>query len=98
MKKILLALPLLGLLAACGTTSNIEDNISSVQSYTKTICKFVPTVATVAKIISTSLIIDSASGIAAGICAALATAPLADGPGKSGAYYSGVRIEGRYVK
>lgn len=98
MKKAILALALLVPLAGCVTTQQVDENISQVQAYTRSFCKYVPTVTTVAKILSSSTVIDTASSIAAGICAALSTAPLADGPGKSGAYYRGVRIEGTRVK
>jgi len=97
MKKFLLLIPALAL-AGCVTTTQVDENISQVQSYTRAFCKYVPTVATVAKILSSSTVVDTASGIAAGICSALSTAPLADGPGKSGAYYRGVLIEGKRVR
>lgn len=98
MKKSLLALLMATSLAGCVTTTDIDKTVAEVQSYTRTICKFVPTVTVIAKILAGSSFVDSAGGIAAGICDALSTAPLADGPGRPGAYYRGVRIEGVHVK
>lgn len=95
--KALFLLPVLAL-AGCVTATQVDQKIAEVQSYTRSICKYVPTVATVAKILTTSTVVDSATSLAMGICSALSTAPLADGPGKSGAYYRGVLIEGRKVK
>lgn len=98
MRKILFALVLTVPLAACVSTQEIDQSIAEVQAYTRTICKFVPTITTVAKIIASGTVVDTTSGIANGICNALTTAPLADGPGPRGAYYRGVLIVGTRVK
>lgn len=85
------------LLAGCITAAEIDTKIAQVQSYTTTACRFVPTVATIAKLFS----IDAGAtiaGIGGAICNALTTAPLADGPGKGGAYVNGVRIEGKDLR
>ncbi len=97
MKKLLCVFLLLGL-AGCVTTQDIDQKVAEVQNYTRTICKFVPTVTVVAKILASGTIVDTAGGVAKGICEALSTAPLAEGPGKPGAYYRGVRIEGTRVR
>ena len=97
MRKFLGLLLFLGV-AGCVTTQDINQSVAQVQSYTQTICKFVPTATVVAKILAAGTMVDTASGVAIGICDALSTAPLADGPGKPGAYYRGVRLEGKRVK
>lgn len=106
MRRAAIVLAIIGSLslASCATTTStqIDQTIAQVQAITQQVCKFVPTVATVAKIIATlagaAAVIDTASTVAHGICDALTTAPQAEGPGQSGAYFRGVHIRGRYVK
>lgn len=102
MKK-LFALSLLAIaLAGCGTTggtpssTSITDRAKQIQQYTKIACSFVPTVATVASILSSGASGPAAS-IATDICNAVTTAPLADG-GARVAYVNGVRIRGSFVR
>lgn len=97
MKKVILALTCCLVLAACGTTSNIDNQVSQVQSAAKNICRFVPTVGTVAKILSNSTAIDTVAGIASAICSAVTTAPLADGPGDRLPRVKGVVVRGKFV-
>lgn len=97
MKKLLLAFVLCIPLAACSTTSNVDDQISQVQSAARNICRFVPTVETVAKILSNSTFIDTAAGIASAICTAVTTKPLADGVGDPRPRVKGVVVKGKFV-
>lgn len=101
MKKLALLL-CLGL-AACSTNiqpAEISARAKQIQDYTRLACKFVPTVATIASIL-TSGASAAASVIATDICNAVTTAPLADG-GKRDAYYNAggknIKIEGRFVR
>ena len=88
-------------LAGCGTTGTIStedvsERAKQIQDYTKTFCKFVPTIGTIAAILSKGA---SASilGIATDICTAVTTAPLADGGART-PKVQGVVIRGRWVK
>lgn len=105
MKRIVFGLALL--LGGCATgtnniptTTQISDTAKQIQTYTRTICSFVPTIATIASIISAG----GAAGvtqIAQDICAAVTTAPLADGPNpqlRNTASVNGVVISGRFVR
>lgn len=102
MKKLLLLTALM--LGGCGTTGtvspeNLTQTAKQIQTYTRTICAFVPTIATIATIISQGAI--PVTQIAQDICAAVTTAPLADGPNpqqRSVAQVSGVVISGRFVR
>lgn len=101
MKRFVIAAALASTLAACGTTgglptsTEINDKVKQVQQITSTACKFIPTVSTIVSIFSKSA--GSAFSVASDICAAISTAPLADGPGKPGAYSHGVRIRGKHI-
>lgn len=104
MKKFSIAFVLLASLglAACSTTSgNVNDQIRQVQDQTRFACSFVPTVETVAKILATFVggfgVVDAVGTAARGICDAITTAPLADGPGKHVPVFNGVVIKGRPV-
>lgn len=99
MKKLLLIGCLA--LAGCGTTgsistTDISDRAKQIQDYTKTFCKFVPTIGTIAAILSKGA---SASiiGVATDICTAVTTAPLADG-GPRVPRVNGVAIKGKWVR
>ena len=102
MRKVL---PLVFALAlgACSTTGEqIDAQIKQVQDQTRVICAYVPTVATVAKIIATLVggvgTVDLIGTAANGICSAVTNQPLAEGPGKRQAVYNGVVIHGTFVK
>jgi hypothetical protein len=85
-------------LAGC-QTADVESKISAVQSGTRIACKFVPTVATVAKILAAgNPLVDSAKGVADAICNAVTTAPLADGPGDRTPRVNGVVVKGQFVR
>lgn len=100
-KSILASLCLLTL-AACATTGgvpssgDISDRVKQIQSLTATFCKFVPTVGTIANILSGGAA-SSVTAIATDICNAVTTAPLADG-GRRAAYVNGVRVRGSFVR
>ena len=91
-------------LAGCGTTTgvDVDAKIKQVQEQTRFACSFVPTVETVAKIIATftggAAAVDAVGAAARGICAAVTTAPLADGPGDRVPRVNGVVVKGRFVR
>lgn len=79
------------------TPTQITDTAKQIQNYTRIFCSFVPTIATVANIISSSS--APVTQIAQDICAAVTTAPLADGPGnRVRATVNGVTVRGRFVR
>ena len=92
------------LLAGCGTTGlgssvstqQVSAKIKEVQEWTKTICKFVPTVGTIANILSGGQAMP-VTAIADAICNAVTTAPLADG-GRRTPKVNGVVVKGKFVK
>lgn len=104
MKRLLIGLALLTLLSGCATTGGVSpegltENAKKIQAYTKTICRFVPTVATIANIFASG--VADISKIAEDICAAVTSAPLADGPRsdlRNVAQVRGVVIGGRFVR
>ena len=91
---VVLALGLSGC-ATIPTAENISESAKKIQSYTRLACSFVPTITTIANILSRSS--APITAIAADICAAVTTAPLADG-GPRQAKVNGVVIRGRFVK
>lgn len=113
--KALIGVALLALsLAGCASTGatlpgtekvvsgvqTTRDTITKVQNYTKQVCGFLPTAASVAAIFNVS-IAGSISAIGGAICDAVTTNPLAEGD-KPGYYKAqtvhGVKVEGRFVK
>jgi len=107
MKRLLLV-PVLALtLAGCGTTGSgpsadeIKATVEKVRSITAQVCKFVPTVTTVSRIIATftgaGALVDIAGQTAAEICAAVTTAPLADG-GTRRVVVRGVVVKGTKLR
>lgn len=99
MKKLvlLLALALGGCATGLPSTEDISARAKQIQSYTKLACSFVPTVATIAAIVSKG---GSAgiTEIASDICTAVTTAPLADGPGDRIPRVKGVVVKGKFVR
>lgn len=97
MKRPVLMLCLL--LAGCATTPSpdkISEEARKIQGYTKLFCQFVPTIGTIATILSSG----TAAGIttiAKDICDAVTTMPLADGGPRAAKVY-GIPIKGRFVK
>jgi hypothetical protein len=102
MKKIITVVLLGATLGACATAVDVDAKIKDVQGYTKTACSFVPSVATVAKILAVGLggssVVNTAADIADAVCTAVTTAPLADGPGDRIPRVNGVEIKGYRVK
>lgn len=98
MRKILMAMTCCVLLSGCATGGNVDGTIAQIQATARSICSFVPTVETVAKILAGGTAIDTASGIANAICAAVTTRPLADGPGDGKPRVRGVIIKGQFVR
>lgn len=102
MKAFSLALALLALsLGGCASVdvnsaADITAKIKAVQGYTQTACKFVPTFATVAAIFNAA-VGEGIATVGGGICSAIATVPLADGPGRAVPLYRGVEIKGKRV-
>lgn len=80
MKKLLI----LGMLALAGcagvptSSADISAKAKEIQGYTKLACSFVPTIGTIANILSSGTSIPLMV-IASDICAAITTTPLADG-------------------
>lgn len=96
MKKLLL-IGCLGLAGCAGTSpSDISVRAKQIQDYTKLACSFVPTAATIAAILSSGTT-AAFTTIASDICAAVTTAPLADGGPRAAKAY-GVVIKGSFVK
>lgn len=103
MRKIITAFAVAGsvLLSGCGTTGGLPTNeqinttVAQVQSLTQTICAFVPTVSTIANILSGGASV-SISEIANGICAAVTAKSLRRGGPRPN--YKGVPIRGRFVR
>lgn len=101
MKKLSLIL-LLGV-AACSTvptTGDITARAKEIQGYTKLACSFIPTVSTIAAILSSGASIP-VTQIASDICSAVTTAPLADGgPRQAKVMYNNkvVVVKGSFVK
>ena len=100
MKKIVLSMALCSTLAlgAC-TAVEVDARIAEVQAYTRLACKFLPTVSTVAKILAGGFgVVQTAGAVGDAICAAVTTAPLADGPGDRTPRVNGVAVKGTFVK
>lgn len=84
------------LLAGCaGGAGKISDRAKEIQDYTRIACSFVPTLATIAAILSSGTSAPVAT-IVADICAAVTTAPLADGPSSGPPKVYGVVIKGKF--
>lgn len=98
--------------ASCVSTSGSvplpsgPPSVSSVQQTVLSVCKYVPTASTVAKVISAVVggaggnIINSVGGIAQAICDAVTNNPLAEGPvpGYHTPTVAGVKLKGSFVK
>lgn len=102
MKKVIglcFALALAGCASGSGTTAaGLTEQAKKIQSYTKLACSFVPTIGTIANILSSGTIAP-AIAIANDICSAVTTAPLADGPGQPKQWkVYGVPVKGKFVK
>jgi hypothetical protein len=95
MKKLVLlgALALAGC-ATPGSVGEVSTRAKEIQELTRTICRFVPTIGTIASILSAGS--APVIAIANDICLAVTTAPLADGPGRI-PKVRGVVIKGRFV-
>lgn len=78
----------------------VANNIAAVQNATKTLCKFVPTAATVGSIIAGgNPAVATVGGIASAICAAVgqpSAKKLYDSKCKG--YVAGVCVEGEFVE
>lgn len=100
MKKILISMSLLLTLTACNPPDalNVAPSVSTVQGATVQACKFLPTAATVASLLSSSSSISTAASIASAICNAVTSIPLADGPGDRKPRVNGIVIKGQFVK
>jgi len=108
LRKALLAVPLVGLLSlgGCATTgSNVSENVSAVIEQVRQVavatCGFLPTVETVAAIISAgNPLVSGASAIATAICAAVSSIPPRTAGKRGGAVptVAGVVVHGRFVR
>lgn len=96
---------LIGMLALAGcstvpSTGDITERAKEIQGYTKLACSFVPSIATIASILSSGVSIPF-TAIAADICSAVTTAPLADGgPRQAKVMYNSkvIVLKGSFVK
>lgn len=81
MKRLIVVVAFL--LAGCATTSvdQVQTKAKEIQNYVRLACSFVPTIGTIANILSTGTTAP-VTAIASDICTAVTTAPLADGPGR----------------
>ncbi len=102
MKKLLILLAFS--VAGCATTpGNIGSNsgIRDIQTAAVAICKFLPAATFISDLLlSGNVIANSAEVIAARICQAVTTNPLADGPGARNykPHVNGVRVRGNFVR
>lgn len=96
MKK-LAVLGMLALAGCAGGPGQVSDRAKEIQAYTKMFCSFVPTIGTIAAIISSGTSAPITT-IAQDICTAVTTAPLADGPRRGPPRAYGVVIKGRFEK
>lgn len=97
-------------LSGCGTTGGIgsitPDQVAQVQQTAKSICSFVPTATTVAKIIASFAgaggIVDVVSQAAGGICDAVAAVPKSLRRGRptlaATPVYRGIKIQGSFQR
>ena len=103
MRNLIFACAFVFPLAACNTVdpngNAVAPSVSSVQSVATTICKYVPTAETVAKILTGWAGSVTADAIAGAICNAVTTNPLADGPNRDSytPNVNGVVIHGHFV-
>ncbi len=102
MKRIVVLLAL-GLAGCATTPGNIGSStgIKDIQNAAVAICKFLPAATFVSDLLlSGNVIASSATSIAAQICQAVTTNPLADGPGAKNyrPHVNGVRVQGRFVR
>lgn len=96
MKWLVLVLALL--VAGC-TTLTLEEQIAQIQSYTRTVCQFVPTASTVAQILAAgSPELATGIAIANAICASVTSETMAEGPTKKRPTVAGVAIRGTFVR
>lgn len=96
MKKLAL-IACLALAGCAGGPGQITDRAKEIQGYTKLFCSFVPTLGTIAAILSSGTSAPITT-IAQDICTAVTTAPLADGPRRGPPRAYGVVIKGSFVK
>ena len=98
MKKMLVLMPLIATLALAGcvtTTQQAGDKVKEVQDWVRFTCGFLPTAATITSLFNAG-VGSTISSVGGTICAAITTAPLADGPGAV-VRVGKVRIRGTYV-
>jgi len=77
------------------TPTQISDTARQIQQYTRTFCSFVPTIQTIVSIVNRGA--GDALSVATDICAAVTTAPLAEG-GTRRIAVRGVPIRGTFVR
>ena len=94
MKRVVLVGALL--LAGCATGGDVIAQAKQIQNNIRLACSFVPTLASIAALISSNT--ATASGIVNSVCSAVSTAPLADGPGERVWIVNGVRVKGSFVR
>lgn len=95
-KSLLIGGLALGLAGCAGGPGQISESAKQIQAYTKLFCSFVPTLGTVAAILSSGTSAPF-TVIAKDICDAVTNVPLADGPRRQPKAY-GVVIKGSFVK
>lgn len=100
MKKLIGIAALGFVLSGCASTGGIDagaisERAKQIQQITTTLCRFVPTVQTIASIINKGA--GDALSVANDICAAVTTAPLAEG-GTRKIVARGVVVRGKFVR
>jgi len=105
MKKLIAAglISSSAMLSGCVTTAQIDDTVSQAQQYAVTACGFLPTVSTVAQILSSfipgaSPIQTVAQQAATAICKAVVPAKSAIRRGSSHPTVNGIIIDGKFVR
>lgn len=108
MKKILIIGAMAFTLVGCQTaqelatdittvTQNTKEKVKSVQGYAVSLCGYLPAAASVIGIFNSGFG-SSVSTVGNGICDAVTSIPLADGPGDHKPRVNGVVIKGQFVK
>lgn len=82
------------------TPEKVNQVVTQVQTVSKQVCSYVPTAQSVARILSALGVgyVSAAADVAGQICAAVTTAPLADGPGDHKPRVAGVIVRGKFVR
>jgi hypothetical protein len=105
LKKLVAAMAISGsaMLAGCVTTAQIDDTVNKAQQYAVTACGFLPTVSTVAQILSSfvpgaSPVEAIAHQAATAICKAVTPVKSSIRRGDARPSVNGIIIDGKFVR